>query len=714
MMLRLDYSTDLIVYELNELLKPMWGAEKWIREGWNGINDDEKELIKSRMDDLFKDGLPFEPKHDKLLYIYAFSMLAQFEVLAIQVPLRFEEMMTTSQFKRQMRVQLLDEIFHGMVFTKIVYLLCAPYYTPPEYNEHIEELCNFIRNEECPKVGLVLLNLVAEGWIEEIFKSLHREKIAPRVFSAILEDEHRHVCEADLYCAIGLPDKAILTKKLRKLEELLLTSLSMQPKYATSVNVLLGPQATQEFITAINEKHTRQLQKINLVPGKQWQLLVQLGQEIFTELEPYSENIKNEANQEVYEIEMTPIRKVFMTQWDNPGDPTMVCQFNVDVSCLDFFNKKYPPETLTTLMLQAVSHIITLDGSYRNFLSYKKMYQTRGSYVAVVVKLPNCGDHVGNIVFKDCHEISPVDLAMKIRRVVQMMAYCYTKREQIEKDHPELKHKLDKILYDYTHDAYPYPTAGTSVVSVSSIGFCGYSQAVSPLRKEEGLKVTLLTVERKPMWCKETQSFVPVDTLPVSISADHRIFDGNLPIPKMLNSSFQQMFQNMLKANSEQEMERANYKILAEQILDEKFDVIADKVVQKSNKKAVEKLMDNDFELRGEKIAQLSKVREMVEKIRSGELEFEYKGEKITKETDLHHLAEEMLHDYLNFDAEQAKQDANFTAMVDKILAENLDIGYLALASLQSYWCDFIDIQEVFSAVAKKTADRNVEKWMVS
>ena len=329
---------DVIVSELNELLRPAWGAEKWILEGWNKITSDEKELVKGRMHDLFKDGLPFEIKHDKLLYIYTFSLLAQLEVLAIQVPLRFEGKMSTPEFKQRMRTQLLDEIFHGMVFTKIVYLLCVPYNSPPAYNEYIESLCNFIRSEECPKIGVVLLNLVAEGWIEEIFKNLYDLQIAPKVFKIVLEDEHRHVCEADLYREIGVPDHAVLGEKLEALEGLLLNSLLLQNKYLLAIRALVGDSAMHSFILALNEKHTKQLKKIKLTPSKQWHLLMQMGLEIFTRLEP---NV-DKNYQEIFEVEMTPIRKIFMTQWNSPGDPTMVCQFNIDVSCLDFFGKKYP------------------------------------------------------------------------------------------------------------------------------------------------------------------------------------------------------------------------------------------------------------------------------------------------------------------------------------------------------------------------------------
>ena len=173
--------------ELTGLLKSSWGAEKWILEGWNKITDKEKELIKARMDDMFRNGLPFELKKDKILYIHTFSMLAQLEVLAIQVPLKFEDKMNTPIFKQRMRLQLLDEIFHGLVFTKIVYLLCEPYAFPPDYNENIEAFCNFIRNENCPKVAVVLLNLIAEGWIEELFYSLRQQNIANNVFDIILE-----------------------------------------------------------------------------------------------------------------------------------------------------------------------------------------------------------------------------------------------------------------------------------------------------------------------------------------------------------------------------------------------------------------------------------------------------------------------------------------------------------------------------------------------
>ncbi|KTD65254.1 2-oxo acid dehydrogenase subunit E2 [Legionella spiritensis] len=523
--------------ELNELLRPSWGSEEWILEGWNQITADEKNLIRARMDELFKNGLPFELKKDKLMYIYTFSLLAQLEVLAIQVPLKFQDKMSSPQHRQRMRVQFLDEIFHGLVFTKIVYLLCSPYAQPPAYSDSIEILCNFIRNEECPKVAVMLLNLIGEGWIEEIFYSLRRQGIAPEVFDTIINDEHRHVCEADLYQDIGLPDLDDVRPKLAYLEEQLLTNIFLQYKYMFSVNSLLGVDGAIDFLQSLHKKHVQQLEKINLKPSEHWNLFMKVSGELFPKIQRYAESN--------HEIEMTPIRKVFMTQWDNPSDPTMVGEFNMNISCIDFFGKKFPPETITILMMQAISLGISETASFRSFLNHKTLYQSKESYVGLIVKLPDCGDHIGTIVFENCHLNSLPELSARIRNVMKMMVYCYKKRELLETQHPHLKTIIDNMLYDFANDLYDYPMPGNSVVSLSNIGFCGYSQTKSPLRVNEAIKFTLLEVERRPVWNKKTNSFEPQDIMPVSISADHRIFDGNLPVPKITVDCFERTFAKM-------------------------------------------------------------------------------------------------------------------------------------------------------------------------
>ncbi|MGQ3888513.1 hypothetical protein ACQUW5_05715 [Legionella sp. CNM-1927-20] len=524
--------------ELTELLRPSWGSEQWILEGWEQITAKEKQLIKSRVDKLFQDGLPFEVKQDKLLYIYAFSLLAQLEVLAIQVPLKFESKMISRTHKKRMRLQLLDEIFHGIVFTKILYMLCAPYAFPPPYNSNIEVICNFIRSEECPRTAVVLLNLVGEGWIEEIFYSLKRAGIAPKVFDTIIEDEHRHVCEAVLYKSIGLPNLEEVKEKLAFLEEQLFTNLFMQHKYIVSLLALLNVQGSISFIESLSKKHREQLAKLGLEPSQDWQYHMQFMEALLPKIRTY-----NKKNQE---IEMSPLRKVLMTQWDNPTDPTMVGHFNININCLDFFNKKYPAETVTVLMLQAVSLLLLEHDPHRHYLSYKRLYRSQGAYTGLVVKLPDCGDHVGTIVFENCHLLTFQELTGKIRAALKMMVYCYKRREALEKSDEQIQALVENAAYEYVNDVYGFPVIGSPVVSVSNIGNCGYVQCKSPLRRNESMKWTLLEVERKLVWNKVSKEFEEQDLLPVSLSGDHRIFDGNTPAPKMLADCFNRQFAKMI------------------------------------------------------------------------------------------------------------------------------------------------------------------------
>lgn len=527
-----DFMDDLI-----ELLRPRWGSEKWILEGWEKINSDEKKLIKERMDELFKDGLPFEIKHDKSLYVYAFSLLAQLEVLAIQVPLKFQDKMVSQENKERMHNQLLDEVFHGLVFTKILYMLCDPYALPPEYNENVEMLCNYVRNEECPKVAVMLLNLIAEGWIEEAFKCYAQQSIAPKVFQTILTDEHRHVSEADLYRDVGLPEPAIMREKLEFLEEQLLVNFFLQHRYVIAASALLGLEGITTFMQSLNAKHHHQLQKINLEPSRKWVIFMQLMQGLLPTIHSYAQLHQ--------EVEMTPMRKVLMTQWDNSSDATMVSQSNIDVSCIDFFGKKFSSETLTTLMMQAVSLWLKENQEYRIYLHYRKLYQSKEGYVGVIVQLPNCRDHMGTIAFANCHEMSVVELAKRIRDILPMMVYCYKRREELEKAHPHLRPYDQNKLYDFAHNVYGYPLPGSSIATISNVGPWGYTDAKSPLLKNEAMKFVMMQVERKQVWSKEKQEFEIKDHLPISISADHRIFDGNTPVPRMLNQTFQRMFQQM-------------------------------------------------------------------------------------------------------------------------------------------------------------------------
>ncbi|MBA2710308.1 MAG: 2-oxo acid dehydrogenase subunit E2 [Tatlockia sp.] len=523
--------------ELNELLTPLWGAQKEIMPIWNQISADEKKLIKDRMDDLFKNGLPFELKHEKTVYIQVFSFLAQVDVMACQVPFKFESKMPNPLFQKRLRSQLLDEIFHVLLSIKIVNILSSPYQSPPIFNEALAQFCEVVSNEECPKVAVALLNTLLEGVAEELVKTFNAKSFATEVFSIIVADERRHVSDAELYREIGLPEKASLAAKWVILEEFLLSSMLAQFPFVMSLMIAIGPKALLDYLRKVDTNIREQLNILHLKPSKKWLSSMQLLNSINFPAGPESLSPP--------EIEKTLHRKQTMTQWDEPKDPTMVGQFNIDISCLDFFNKKYPPETLTTLMLQTLSQLLVDHPEHQIYLSNSKLYQRQKARVGLVVKLPGCADHLGIISIENCHQMPVNALATHIRRILRMMAYCYKKRELLEREYPKLKIVQSRLFSEFESPFSKMSFPLSTGICLSNIGSCGYSQGKSPLLPNEPAKLTLFDVEKRLVWFKDSNSFEARDLLPVSLSVDHRIFDGQVPTPKLMSKIFQIVFAQM-------------------------------------------------------------------------------------------------------------------------------------------------------------------------
>lgn len=525
---------------LNDLLKPEWSVQKEVADLWNGITLDEQQIIASRMDDLFQNGLPFELKHEKIVYIHLFLTLAQVDIMACQIPLKFQSKIKIPEFEQRLRAQLLDEIFHVMLAVKIIYMLSAPYSCPPELNDNLQTFCEFIKKEDCPKTAVIFLNLITEGVGEELVHCFKRFGVASKVLDIIIKDERRHVSDADLYFAMGLPEIDVLQKKLNDFEDHVLSGL-LQYNSSMAFLTALGIDGIQDFISKVDAKYTEQLSKLNLKPGNKWTILQQfLGKALH--------NFKHNSAQ-AYEVEMTPFRKYTMTHWSKPSDPTVVGQFNIDVSNLHFFEKKYPADTLTTLMLQTMSQVLVEHPECSLFLNDQKLFQRKQANVCLVVKLPDCGEHMGIISFQDCHKLPVSVLSAKIKQIIPMMVYCYKKREQLEREHPRLRAIQNNVINELSDTVFCPILPAIPGVCLSNIGASGYTQAKSPLLSHEAIKITIMAVQKTPVWCELTKAFVARDLLPVSMSADHRIF-GAMPIPKIMERVYQEVFAKMVSNQS--------------------------------------------------------------------------------------------------------------------------------------------------------------------
>ena len=186
---------------MEKILHFEWKPLTYIREGWDILNEEEKKEVEERVNKLFKNDF-IHMKTSQVFYLHIFSFLAQVEVLAIQIPLKFMKKFD-EKINNQLRRQLVDEVVHGLVFSKMAHFLAAPFSTPIPIIESVEKMCDGIRNIEDEKIALISLNLIAEGWIEEVFSSLKDWNFSNEIFESILSDEERHVSEATILHRIG-------------------------------------------------------------------------------------------------------------------------------------------------------------------------------------------------------------------------------------------------------------------------------------------------------------------------------------------------------------------------------------------------------------------------------------------------------------------------------------------------------------------------------
>lgn len=533
------------------------GVEKWILEGWDLLNTEEQTEIEERINLMFKDGFPFELKHERIIYLYIFTLLSQLEVVALQLPLRALPELKDQELKQLMRQQLVDEIFHAMLFSKIAYELSTPYSHLPEYNQCIINVSTFIREEKDLGTAIVLLNLIAEAWFEEFLNILSEHEIAPEVFDVILKDEMRHVQEAQLYENIRLSNLDYIRKQINHLEMELFCDLLFQQKYSLAIVHALGMSGSIELINRIYCKHNEQIEKIGIPQNEKWV-------QSMNEIRAYFEEIESPEDKLV---ELSTTRKILLSAWQRPADPTLFSMLSLNVTRLETFENKYPPQTLTGLMLQTMSKLSKDNPSLRSYVSHGKMYQMTDNYIQLVINLPGASNHLAMLKFKDAHEISLYELSERVKNYVEIMSYARYKAEELAAQNPQLLTTcMSKILPD-PNDIFKEIMLPQGMLTLTNVGPWGGEQNLSPLLPFEVLKLTMSQVERKQVWNNKSKEFEIQDRLPIGLSADHRVFDANMGTPKMLQITLDEMI-DKLEHNAESKPSDAVKEVKIEQFIE--------------------------------------------------------------------------------------------------------------------------------------------------
>ena len=130
---------------------------------------------------------------------------------------------------------------------------------------------------------------------------------------------------------------------------------------------------------------------------------------------------------------------------------------------------------------------------------------------------------------------------------MQIMDYCYKRTEQLKQEHAYIRDIFDQFVQPRSENIYMEPLITRPTISLSNVGQWGYEAPISPLFPNEVVKLTLAKIERKQVWNNKTKQFEIRDMLPVGISVDHRVFDGNIPVPHMMQAAFDQVFDRMLQ-----------------------------------------------------------------------------------------------------------------------------------------------------------------------
>ncbi len=520
--------------QLQQLIKPMWSVEKWLNSSWSILNEAEKKIISQRVDEMFYNPIPFQLQHDKILYLHLFSLLTQLEIFGLQGLIKTLNKLPKGDLQRKFRQQIMDEIFHAVVFARITFELAAPYAFPPIPSDGIEKFLSFLVEEQDLKTSLVLINLVAEGWIEEIFVAMQEYNIAPRVFDVVIADESRHLEDSALYLEGGLPEKEGLTKKLAAFEAELITMIFSQHTYVLTLINFLGVEGAKRLFSNIDQKHTRLLKKIDATVSDDWRFFMDnislLVESVF----------HDQASDKL--VEQTDTRRIFAALWDEPNQPTQSSLFSIDITPVGFFEKKFKPEVLTCLMLQALSKAMSDHPVLKNYMLHHKIYNPKDSFVGLAVLLPGSDDHLSMIEFKNCHTMHVLELAKHIQYDIKNMVFCYQRSQQLKKDHPYLMDSFNETFTPRSETIFNDPFFAKPTISLSNIGHWGYEVPISPLFPNETVKLTLGKIERKQVWNNTSKTFEVRDILPVGISVDHRVFDANIPVPKVMQTAFDDVF----------------------------------------------------------------------------------------------------------------------------------------------------------------------------
>lgn len=476
-----------------DLVRPDWPPLRHVRRGWSHLTDGERRHVEARLATVLKD-LRWGPhRRDALGHFLAF--LAQVETIAIEIPLRALPGAPEAQ-RPVLRRQLVDEVFHSLLFARLAHELALPGGQPPAPIASAERLLQRIRDEPDAAVAAVLLNLVAEAWIETLFHHARKWGVADAAFDAVLADEERHVEEAMGHIA-GL-DPAAALPALRALERGLI-EVGAEPAVALAMLDLAGEAGYRALAEDLESNHRAQLAKIGVAPDAAFDAMARL-RALVPPAEAGPRPVKD-----------TPWRQAAREVWGTPRDPTMQGAFDVRVGHV-------PKRLLLPVTVAAIGRAYAKHPRLNRIVARGQVWQLPRCNVGVRVLVAD--DELATVVVTDADRRSVKDIA---RLVLDGHAQLVEQRERRLADEaagrptPRPAMALAELAG---------PTDASFAVALSNAGKFGlqegagaFSGALSP-----STDITMGQRRRQPAWFGV--AYLPAWQVNLGCLQDHRVFDG--------------------------------------------------------------------------------------------------------------------------------------------------------------------------------------------
>lgn len=487
--------------QLADFVDLAWPPMAHVRRGWERLDAEGRATVLRRLRETTAAFKPQPGVNAKALR-RLFSFLSQVEVIAIEVPL--SALPTAApEVRPLLERQLADEVFHAAIFCALARRVGGLDKPIPE----AEALLDQIRRQEDPKTTAVLLNLIAEGWIENLFDQGVTWGVCDDVFRIVLEDESRHVEEAHAH-AEGV-DLSRVEEAVRQFEEELFR-LSQHPRVMLPILALAGEARFQALGRSFLDVHKKALAEVHLAPAPG---VVELEKALEGALAqapdaaPAPRRVEPESQW----------RRTALELWDAPRYP-------VTHGWMELRVDHVPRHLLTAVVVAAVGKVWREYPRMNRYAHGGALYEPSGVNVGVRVALGDQGEALSTVVVTDADKRSVDD----VRRILKEgVAKLNDLGRGVERVGPaDDQEPLASVLRDEELMSMMPPGTVMAPVTVSNVGKQGLYAGFGSMPGALGQSVELVVgrVEKKPQWAR--WRYKPADTVIVGASADHRVFDG--------------------------------------------------------------------------------------------------------------------------------------------------------------------------------------------